>query len=256
MSLFRTNPAYIAVTALMFLQIPILIAGSSTSPSTKLFHKEFVNSLAASSGKSADEVIFEEADSIYNALDLVNSGLGAEAFELAYKGYYKLLQEGVVEKPGILTIADFSKSSAEKRLYILDIEHRKILFNTLVAHGRQSGLRYAKDFSNRPESNKSSLGFYVTMNTYYGDHGLALKLKGVEKGINDKAFDRAIVMHGSDYVSSSFLRMQGYLGRSFGCPAIPMKETPAIIHTIKNGSLLFIYHPSKQYREKSNILNS
>lgn len=256
MSLFRTNPAYIAITALMFLQIPILIAGNSTSGSLNRFDNEYIKNLSPVSIKSTNEIILKEADSIYNALDLINSGLGEEVFELAYKGYYKLLEEGVLEKPGILTIADFSKSSAEKRLYILDIENQKILFNTLVAHGRQSGLRYAKDFSNRPESNKSSLGFYVTMNSYYGDHGLALKLKGLEKGINDKAYDRAIVMHGSDYVSSSFLQMQGYLGRSFGCPAIPRKETPGIINTIKNGSLLFIYHPNKVYRQKSNILNS
>jgi hypothetical protein len=255
MTLFRTNPAYVAITAFLFLQIPILIAGNSNLPASKRSENEYLKTLVPAA-KTEDEIILHEADSIYAALNLTLAGLGEEVFELAYKGYYKLLEEGVIEKPGILTIADFSKSSSEKRLYILDIENQKILFNTLVAHGRKSGLHYATDFSNKPESNKSSLGFYVTMNTYYGDHGLALKLKGLEKGINDMAFDRAIVMHGSDYVSSSFLRMQGYLGRSFGCPAIPMKETPGIINTIKNGSLMFIYHPTKIYLNKSEVLNS
>ena len=127
--------------------------------------------------------------------------------------------------------------------------------NTYVAHGRNSGGEYARSFSNKPESHKSSLGFYVTRNSYYGDHGLALKIDGLENGINDKADARNIVIHGSDYVGSGYLRGNRINGRSFGCPAIPKKDTQKLIHTIKGGSCLFIYHPTTHYLAKSTILN-
>lgn len=261
MHLFRTNPAYMAVAALIFLQIPILIAGNTTSPAASKYKSEFLLHLAATNivkpeARSMEEMVMEQADSLYSTIGLEASGLDEEAFEMAYKGYFKLLQEGVISKPGILTIADFSKASDEKRLFVLDLENLKILFQTLVAHGRNSGLKYATDFSNRPESNKSSLGFYVTLNTYFGEHGLSLKLKGLERGINDNAYDRAIVVHGSQYVSPNISRSQGYIGRSLGCPALPMRESSKIIKSIKDGSLLFIYHPTKAYVEKSEILNS
>ena len=256
MTLFKTNPVYAAIAALLFLQIPILIAGSGTNEHVSRYNNSRLIDTEKFPEKSKMELILEQADSMYSAMNLTEVGLNEEAFELAFSGYFKLVEKGVVEKPGILTIADFSKSSSEKRLFIIDLEQMRLLFNTLVAHGRNSGLRYASVFSNKPESNKSSLGFYKTMHSYYGDHGLALKLMGLEKGINDKAYDRAIVMHGSDYVSGSFLRMQGYLGRSFGCPAIPMKETKPIINTIKEGTVLFIYHPTEQYRSQSAVLNS
>jgi hypothetical protein len=124
-----------------------------------------------------------------------------------------------------------------------------------VAHGRNSGKEYAAKFSNKPESLQSSLGFYVTRSTYYGSHGLALTIDGVESGINDKAERRKIVVHGSEYVGANYLRFSKYMGRSFGCPAVPAKQTRTIINTIKNGTCFFIYHPSKKYKETSTILN-
>lgn len=257
MKLLRTNVLYIAITALITLQIPIAIAGNSPEAGTLLY---FVNKPAAEDAAapvlSAEEMILHTADSIYDTLHLLHAGLEEEAFELAYKGYYKLKELGKISKTDVLTIADFSQPSSAKRLFVLDMEAGKILFQTLVAHGRNSGLIYAKEFSNKPESNKSSLGFYRTLQSYYGDKGYAMRLEGLEKGINDKAYQRAIVFHGSDYVTSSFLNSNGYLGRSLGCPAVPMNQTKPIINTIKDGSLLFIYHPTAQYKNKSTILNS
>lgn len=254
MKLFRTNLVYLTISAFVFLQIPILIAGSN--PKDRKIPSNFSTNSVVASAKSAEEIITEKADSIYDTLQLLQAGLKEEAFELAYKGYYKLLEEGMVSRTEVLTIADFSKSSSENRFYVIDIAEGKILFQTLVAHGRNSGLNYATEFSNKPESKKSSLGFYLTLQTYFGGNGYSLKLKGLEKGINDKAYDRAIVLHGSDYVTAGFANSNGYLGRSLGCPAVPAKLTAGIINTIKNGSVMFIYHPSKQYQAQSTILNS
>jgi L,D-transpeptidase catalytic domain len=255
MKLFRTNLLYIAITAFITLQIPIAIAGNSPDAGTLTHYIKEVEE-ATKVEMNAEEMIAAKADSIYDTLHLLQAGLQEEAFELAYEGYYKLLEQGIMSKKDVLTIADFSKPSSEKRLFVIDMEEGKILFQTLVAHGRKSGLIYATEFSNKPESNKSSLGFYLTMQTYYGGKGYALKLQGLEKGINDNAFERAIVLHGSDYVTSQFANSNGYLGRSLGCPAVPTKQTKAIINSIKNGSLLFIYHPTEEYKTKSTILNS
>ncbi len=255
MKLFRTNLLYFAITAFITLQIPIAIAGNSPDVGT-LEHYLKNTAVSDKIELGVDEMIAEKADSIYNTLHLLQAGLQEEAFELAYKGYYKLLEQGMVQKKEVLTIADFSKPSSDERLFVIDIEKGKILFQTLVAHGRKSGLIYATEFSNKLESNKSSLGFYLTLQTYYGGKGYALRLQGLEKGINDNAFDRAIVLHGSDYVTSRFANNNGYLGRSLGCPAVPTRQTKAIINSIKNGSLLFIYHPTENYKTKSTILNS
>jgi hypothetical protein len=256
MNLIRTKWAYMAVACLLFLQIPILPAGSLSAKHKFNLHVLTAPEPVEEKTISTEELIVTQADSIYDTLKLVKMGLTQHAFELAYKGYFKLVDAGKVEKPGILTIADFSKSSKQRRLYIIDMNEGKILFHTLVAHGRNSGLYYASSFSNTHESNKSSLGFYLTLDTYYGDKGYSLKLRGLERGINDNAYDRNIVMHGSDYVTSEFARSNGYLGRSLGCPAIPTKQTKGIINTVKNGSVLFIYHPSKNYAKQSQVLNS
>ena len=254
MKLFRANALYLAIAACIFLQIPIAIAGNQDEAATLTHYLEEKTEPAAE--VSMEEMIELKADSIYDTLHLLEAGLQEEAFELAYKGYYKLMEQGRVEKKDVLTIADFSKPSSQDRLFVIDMEQGKILHQTLVAHGRKSGLIYATDFSNKPESNKSSLGFFLTLQSYYGSKGYAMRLQGLEKGINDKAFERAIVLHGSDYVTNQFANSNGYLGRSLGCPAVPMKQTKAIINNIKGGSLLFIYHPTEQYKEKSTILNS
>jgi hypothetical protein len=196
------------------------------------------------------------ADSIYSMLELKKKGLSQTAFRYAWKGYQKLLAKGKVRRSDVLSICDFSQSSRRKRLYVINLEEGKLLMQTYVAHGRNSGSEYAQRFSNKPESHQSSLGFYVTRSTYYGEHGLALKIDGLERGINDLAFARNIVVHGSDYVGSQFLRNNKMIGRSFGCPAVPREQAGKIINTIKQGSCLFIYHPTKNYVSSSKILNT
>ncbi len=145
-------------------------------------------------------------------------------------------------------------SSVKKRLFVIDIKNYKILYNTYVAHGRNSGTEYAKEFSNDPDSYKSSLGFYVTQNTYKGEHGFSLHLEGEEKGINDNAYSRAIVMHCAPYVNENFIRNKGYIGRSLGCPALPQKIYKPIIEKIKNGTCLFLYSPDTYYLSHSAFL--
>lgn len=191
---------------------------------------------------------------MYTSLHLDELGLSRIAFDLAWKGYAALSAE---QKTGsrYLSICDFSQSSRNKRLYIIDVEQQKLLFQTWVAHGKNSGAEFATRFSNKPESLQSSLGFYTTGSTYIGKHGLSLKMQGLEPGINDKAMERAIVIHGADYVSKARVNAGGYIGRSWGCPAVSSTEANSIINTIKNGSCLFIYHPTKEYTERSKILN-
>lgn len=197
-----------------------------------------------------------EATALYQDFDLQEAGLTKEAFEYALKGYYYLLDHHWLNKTNILSICDLSQSSRNKRLYILDMEQRKVLVNTYVAHGRNSGQEYARYFSNNPSSHKSSLGFYITQGTYYGNNGLSLRVRGMERGFNDRAGGRNIVVHGSQYVGPDFLDMNRFCGRSYGCPAVPADESEAIIDLIKEGSCLFIYHPTKKYITRSKILNS
>lgn len=234
---------------------PVLMTGTSktTMPSperiTLYLPKDHVKYTAN------PDLLPDEAMSVYDNLQLKRLGLGKKAFACAWKGYNTLIESGRLAKDGILSICDFSQSSRRKRLYVLDINTQKLLVNTYVAHGRKSGGEYAKSFSNSPESHKSSLGFYLTRSTYYGEHGLALKIQGLESGFNDKADARNIVIHGSKYVGKQFLNNNKFNGRSFGCPALPAKEAPAVIQQIKNGSCLFIYHPTKNYINQSRLLN-
>lgn len=196
-----------------------------------------------------------EFEIFYDSLQLLKKGLKKDAFKYAYNGYKKLLEAGKITKEGIITICDLSQSSKRKRLYVINLTDYKLLLNTYVAHGKNSGGEYAKKFSNKPESLQSSLGFYKTKATYFGGHGLALTLSGLEPGINDKAERRKIVVHGSRYIGDSYRRWGKFMGRSFGCPAVPVKQSKLLINTIKNGSCLFIYHPTKNYLNTSKILN-
>lgn len=185
-----------------------------------------------------------KAENLYNSLDANNLTLPKlESFKNALKGFYALQTKGKIQK-NILTLIDFSLSSNAKRLWIIDLTTNTVLYNSLVAHGRNTGNEFAKAFSNAAESYKSSLGFYATGEVYQGKHGLSLRLDGLERGVNDNARSRAVVMHGADYVAESFIKNNTRLGRSLGCPAIPMNMTKEIINTIKDKSCLYIYHPS------------
>jgi hypothetical protein len=191
----------------------------------------------------------------YSVWQLATQGISVDLFYYAMKGYNYLKENNRLTNPGIITIIDFSKPSDEKRLFILDVLTGKVLFKTLVAHGRNSGQELARSFSNAAASFASSLGFYITSDTYNGKHGYSLRLNGCEKGFNDNAYNRAIVVHGADYVSESFIQQNGFLGRSHGCPAIPTELSTKIIDVIKDGSCLFIYSPVKTYLTKSTMLN-
>lgn len=192
---------------------------------------------------------------LYDSIHLNELGLQKDVLELAMKGFSKLANKGKLNRDSILTIVDFSRSSREKRMYIIDLKNIELLFNIRVAHGKNSGMEYAHHFSNIAASHKSSLGFYVTQNTYRGENGYSLRLQGMEKNINDKALRRSIVIHGAGYADDRFLQEKGMLGRSFGCPAIPMENHRAIIDAIKEGSCLFIYSPNQKYLNLSTVLN-
>jgi len=191
---------------------------------------------------------------LYDSIGLSAYGLAPELFNYAMLGYEVLKKAGKVDNERVISIIDFSKPSSKKRLFIIDSVRMKVLFHTYVAHGLNSGLKYAQKFSNIPSSNQGSLGFYTTADTYIGKHGPSLHLIGMEKGINDLAFDRSIVVHGASYVSEEFVKLQGYIGRSLGCPAVPENLSNHIIKQIKNGSMLLIYAPDPSYARKSAIL--
>ena len=199
--------------------------------------------------------IATERSSVPNSLALYHEmalagTIDYAVFERAIAGYNRM---GGHDKD-ILTVIDFTKPSTEKRLFVIDLKLKKILFISYVAHGRNSGEKYATSFSNREGSFKSSLGFYKTENTYYGKNGYSLVLDGLERGINDKAKERAIVMHGATYANPSTIRSCGRLGRSLGCPALPLAVSKKIIDTIKGGTLLYIHGDDKTYASRSTFI--
>ncbi len=195
-------------------------------------------------------------------VELVYSTLQAKQFQLpklesfteALKGFYLLKEKGLIKKD-ILTLVDFSLSSNTKRLWVIDLDNNVVLFQSLVAHGRNTGDEFATDFSNSAESYKSSLGFYATGEIYNGKHGISLKLDGLEKGMNDNARERAVVIHGADYVSEAFIKGNKRLGRSQGCPALPVELAAEIISIIKDKSCLYIYHPSINRAKEQKLIS-
>ena len=198
--------------------------------------------------KLTETTVVSEIDSkvksVYFGLNSNNLELPKiESFSEALKGFYLLKEKGVIKKD-ILTLIDFSLSSNTKRLWVIDLVSNKILYHSLVAHGRNTGEEFATSFSNSASSFKSSLGFYLTGEIYKGKHGNSLKLDGLDKGLNDNARERGIVMHAANYVSNFFIKNNNRLGRSQGCPAIPVEFSDELINVIKNKSCLFIYHPA------------
>ena len=205
-------------------------------------HSLFPFGAALPGPDASEEASNAEAVRIYTEAGLEDH-VAFPVFKKAYEGYEKIADR----KKEILTLIDFSKPSTEERLYVIDIRHARVLYHSLVAHGKNSGGVYATSFGNTPGSNKSSLGFYLTENTYIGRNGYSLVLNGLEKGINDRAKERAIVMHGADYCDPSFVQSNGRPGRSLGCPALPRQINSEVINTIKEGSVLYIYAPDPDY---------
>ncbi len=192
----------------------------------------------------------DECAGLYASMQLEGI-VNYKAFRQAVEGYNKIGNR----RRDILTLIDFSKPSTEKRLYVFDMKKRRMIFNSLVSHGRNSGENYATSFSNEYGSYKSSLGFYLTESTYNGGNGYSLILNGLEKGINDKAKERAIVVHGASYANPSVIKGGGRLGRSLGCPALPQKISKPIIDAIKGGSVMYIYAEKPEYFAQSEILS-
>ena len=187
----------------------------------------------------------------YEQLDVEQQGLRFETFQRAMTGYLNLRQSGKLNAgQSRLTVIDFDLPSTEKRLWVLDLASNKVLFHTLVAHGHNSGENEATHFSNTDQSNMSSLGFYVTGQEYEGKHGHSLRLAGLDEGYNTNAATRSVVMHGADYVSEQFIRQTGRLGRSLGCPALPLDQYAQIIDAVKDGSCLFINRSDASYASR------
>ncbi len=245
---------------LSFTLPPLVKAGSknvmanASASVTEVITSNSDNNAKEDAERNKAEKVKTASALLYDSLNLGKLGLSPVALQYAYKGYQYLLDKGAVPNSNILTVVDFSQSSRKKRLYILDVKNFKVLVNTYVSHGKNTGIDMAKKFSNIPESLQSSLGFYVTKNTYFGKHGLSLRLEGKERGFNDQAEARAIVVHGADYIGEN-RKNAAYMGRSFGCPAVPRAESDKVINTIKEGTTLFIYHPSASYLHGSKILN-
>lgn len=183
----------------------------------------------------------EYIEDSFDRMDLRGKGLKLEIYRKAIIGFQNLKRSNKIPaQQSVLSIVDFSKPSRHKRLWIVDLKNEKLVYHSLVAHGQGSGGDLATSFSDIINSHQSSLGFYVTGNTYFGKHGLSLKLHGMDPGYNSNAYERAIVVHGADYVSNQFIKQQGRLGRSFGCPVVPEEIKDQIIHYIKNKTVLYI----------------
>jgi hypothetical protein len=197
------------------------------------------------------------ANRVYRELnyDQTQDTLSERVLTFALRGYMYLRHTQELHSNQYLTIIDFSKYCNKKRLWVIDMETKHVVFNELVAHGAKTGDEYAKHFSNSHSSNKSSLGFYTTGGTYSGSNNLSLKLNGLESQFNSNAFTRGIVIHGASYVDESIVRRKERIGRSFGCPAVSQTINKALVTTIKGGNCLFIYHPTTEYLENSTIMN-
>ncbi len=179
--------------------------------------------------------------------------LNKRVLKLALTAYTNANKKGAVKKP-VLTVIDYSLPSNKERMWVFDLNSERLLYNTYVAHGRNSGGNNATHFSNTNSSKQSSLGTYITKGTYIGHKGYSLNLQGLDKGFNDNAYNRRVVMHGAWYMDPGFIRKSGRAGLSWGCPAISEKLAKPVINTIKNGSVIFAYFPDKKFLSRSGYL--
>ncbi len=233
----RNSMIYTIIPTILFLL-------TSVTPN-KINFSENKNFKSTVYAKTLENNVESKIESAYHNLHSSKFALPKlESFAVALKGYYSLKEKGLIKKE-ILTLIDFSLSSNTKRLWVINLITGDVLFNSLVAHGRNTGEEFASNFSNANESYKSSLGFYSTGEIYNGKHRMSLRLDGLEKGVNENARARGVVMHAADYVSESFIKNNHRLGRSQGCPAVPVELSKEIINVIKDKSCFFIYHPSR-----------
>ena len=194
--------------------------------------------------------IIVDVKSVYDSLNIKNK-IDYSIFQKAYLGYVQISNKN----PGVLIIIDYTKPSNEERFYVLDLNNKKLVYSTRVAHSKNSGLEIPLEFSDDPNSYQSSLGFFVTLGEYNGAYGYSLRLKGLEENINANAEDRAIVIHGGDIVEDEYIKKFGFAGRSLGCPVLPHSITKEIIDFIKHGRVLFIYGNDEEYVDDSLYLS-
>jgi hypothetical protein len=222
-----------------------LVDGDNTADSTGIEHR------------STKTLMEHYIDSTYDAISVQTAGLDKRVYSKAVIGYLNMKAQHMLSNDkNIISVVDFTKPSTQKRLWVIDLDNEKVLFNSMVAHGHNTGEQWATCFSNQCSSYMSSLGFYVTGETYEGKHGLSLKLNGMDKGFNDNALTRGIVVHAADYVSESFIAQVGRIGRSQGCPALPADIAPDVINTIKDGTCLFLYYPDHKYEQSTQFYNT
>lgn len=214
----------------------------------KIFKANNKKTKLKNDNNSDDQAVADSAiTALYDQIDFGDNKISFEAFNKAYRGYTNLKKAGKLNDSDVISIADFSLISTEKRLWVIDLAHKKVLFNTQVAHGQGSGGDYPTVFSNANDSHQSSIGFYVTQSTYGGKHGTSLRIAGMDKGFNDNAEARGVVIHPANYCSPGYLAQNKRLGRSWGCPAVSPELAQPIINTIKDGTMLFIYAPQAKY---------
>lgn len=248
---FRTY----SIKSLMFLAVGLMFLNLSWKTSTTQTTNQPKKILKDSTNAEVNEQISftNFVNTLYEETNLKASNLALPVFEKAVTGFMNLKNQNALSNTkNIVTIIDFTKPSTEKRMWIVDLKSKTLLLNTYVAHGQGSGANIADSFSNVAESHQSSLGFYIASETYFGKHGLSLKLDGQDKGINDLARERAIVVHGASYVSENFIKSTGRLGRSFGCPAVSEELNAKVIELIKGKTCFFINGNSDKY--KTNLL--
>lgn len=240
----------VIIAGILFSSAPAFANEENGLPGDKNFPSLISNSSIQS------PAYMQLCDSIYDKIGLLPYGLKREVFYKAYKGYQYLLSKKKLRKTNLLTICDYSQSSSSERLYVIDLKAGKLLYNTFVAHGKYSGEEFATSFSNLSSSNKSSLGFMITAETYSGKAGLSMRFDGVEKGINDQVRNRDIVLHGSAFVSRSLMGTGPSISKSLGCPAVPFGIHKKIIENIKGGSCFFVNHSDMWYSRISTVLNA
>lgn len=211
---------------------------------------------SAASAHAEAPCVSKISDSLAGQLLRQAPGLKAEVLRMALRATGCAAEQGKVKRRDLLTVIDYSLPSTQPRLFVFDLASRKLLFRELVAHGKNSGGDIANFFSNSPGSLATSLGLFVTADTYFGSNGYSLRLKGLEEGVNDMAMDRAIVMHGAPYVSRAAIRALGRLGRSWGCPAVRKDIAKKMIDTLRGGSPIFAYYPDNRWLKESSYISA
>ena len=234
--------------ALIFLSL-LIISNLSFSEGTNL-ESINQNTVITTETDNKPQKVTLDVKSVYDSLN-IKGKIDYSIFQKAYLGYVQIPNKN----PGVLVIIDYSKPSNEERFYVLDLNKKKLVYSTRVAHSKNSGLEIPLEFSDDPNSYQSSLGFFLTLGEYNGAYGYSLRLKGLEENINANAESRAIVIHGGNIVDDEYIKKYGFAGRSLGCPVLPAALTKEIVNYIKHGRVLFIYGNDEEYIEESLYLS-